>query len=78
PLIDARILVWGGPSLARHPEDGEEEDEAEVTGSVMCFRAESEEEVRRLVAGDPFAECGLWDVRGAVVVAMRCVVEGAS
>ncbi|RAH39562.1 uncharacterized protein BO95DRAFT_328821, partial [Aspergillus brunneoviolaceus CBS 621.78] len=55
PLIDAGVLVWGGPSLARHLADGEEE---EVTGSVMCVRTESAEEVRRLVAGDPFAECG--------------------
>ena len=73
PLIEAGILVWGGPSLATHPQTAE--DNLLITGSVMCIRAESEEAVRTIIRNDPYAKVGFWNAEGAVVTPMRCVVR---
>ncbi|KAJ5361601.1 hypothetical protein N7541_002445 [Penicillium brevicompactum] len=73
PLIEAGILAWGGPSLAAHPHATG--DEFLITGSVQCFRAESEKAVRDLIRNDPYAKVGFWDVENAIVTPMRCVVR---
>ena len=73
PLIEAGILVWGGPSLSVHPQaDG---DDLMITGSVMCIRAESEKAVREMISNDPYAKVGFWNADGAVVTPMRCAVR---
>ncbi|KAJ5930362.1 hypothetical protein N7466_005855 [Penicillium verhagenii] len=73
PLIEGGILVWGGPSLAKHPQAPG--DELLVTGSVMCIRAESEEAVRAIIRNDPYAKVGFWNAEAAVVTPMKCVVR---
>lgn len=73
PLIEAGVLVWGGPSLATHPQTAE--DDLLITGSVMCIRAESEDAVRTIIRNDPYATVGFWNAEGAVVTPMRCVVR---
>lgn len=73
PLIEAGILVWGGPSLSTHPKTAE--DELLITGSVQCIRAESERAVRDLIKHDPYAKVGFWDTERATVTPMRCVIR---
>ncbi|KAL2802927.1 hypothetical protein BJX63DRAFT_413405 [Aspergillus granulosus] len=73
PLIEAGILVWGGPSLVTHPKAAGED--LAITGSVMCLRAGSEEEVREIIRNDPYAKVGFWYPEEAVITPMRCVVR---
>ncbi|KAA8642436.1 hypothetical protein EYZ11_005602 [Aspergillus tanneri] len=73
PLIEAGILVWGGPSLATHPKGPD--DGLTITGSIMCIRAESEEAVREIIRNDPYAKVGFWYPAEAVITPMRCVVR---
>lgn len=72
PLIESGILVWGGPALAHHPGAGED---LPITGSIMCMRAASEEEVRERLRNDPYSKVGFWYPEQAVITPMRCVVR---
>lgn len=74
PRIDAGQVVFGGAMLSEQPGEGES---PKMTGSVMLFKANSEEEVRQLLEADEYTKGGAWDVSKATIQPFRCAVRTA-
>ena len=74
PLVESGQVVLGGATLAKQPAEGEA---PEMTGSVMLIKANSEEEIRKLIEGDEYAKSGTWDIKNATITAFRCAVRTA-
>lgn len=73
PQIAAGQLVLSGPTLAAQPRSAEELPA--MTGSVLLFKAGSEEEVWEMVKDNPYAKVGVWDMERAVITPFRCAVR---
>ncbi|KAF1821512.1 YCII-related domain-containing protein [Dissoconium aciculare CBS 342.82] len=73
PLIENGTLLFGGPSLSRHPNEGE--TDLAVNGSIQLIRAESEAAVREIVRNDPYSKAGFWRAEEAVILPFRCVLR---
>lgn len=74
PRIDAGQVVFGGAMLAKQPAEGES---PQMVGSVMLVKADSEEEVRKLLEGDEYTKGGAWDVAKATIQPFKCAVRTA-
>jgi hypothetical protein len=44
-------------------------------GSVMVWKADSEETLRELLSKDPFVGLGVWDLERATIVPFLCAVR---
>lgn len=87
PLLESGRILFGGATLEEAEAENTQPDEQtpagagggpgglRMTGSVMLVRAESEDEVRRLVRGDVYAQHGVWDVEGMRVWRFRTAVR---
>ena len=73
PQVAAGRLVMSGPTLALHPENAAETPA--MNGSVMVFRAGSEEEVWDIIKGNPYATTGVWDLERAAITPFKCAVR---
>ena len=69
-------MLFGGATLERHPEEGEE-GPPPMNGSVALFVAESEEEVRRMIAQDPYTRNGVWDAEKVTIWPFRTALAVA-
>ncbi|KAL4790350.1 hypothetical protein BDV19DRAFT_394121 [Aspergillus venezuelensis] len=76
PYVVDQTIVFAGPTLAQHPKSSS--DPLPITGSVMMFRAGSEQEVRDIVGKNPFVEAGVWDMQRASVQPFKCGVRTAA
>ena len=74
PKIDAGIVVFGGATLSKHPNEGGSPD---MTGSVMLIKANSEEEVREFLENDQYTKGGAWNPKEAKIYPFRCAVRTA-
>ncbi|OAL32796.1 hypothetical protein AYO20_07753 [Fonsecaea nubica] len=74
PKIEAGIVVFGGATLSKHPAEGETPD---MTGSAMLIKANTEQEVKELLANDAYTKGGAWDVSKAQIFPFRCAVRTA-
>ncbi|KAK4944176.1 hypothetical protein LTR10_016289 [Elasticomyces elasticus] len=74
PKISAGEAVFGGATLSKQPVSGETPD---MTGSVMLFKANSEEEVLAALENDPYTKAGVWDVKNAKIWPFKCAVRTA-
>lgn len=70
PLLEAGTLILSGPTLTGHPMSPEEG--LPITGSVLIFRTGTEDELWQLLAADPLAKAGVWDMEKATVTPYRC------
>ncbi|KAL4809801.1 hypothetical protein BDV18DRAFT_156184 [Aspergillus unguis] len=68
-------IVFGGPTLAQHPKTPT--DRIEATGSVFMLRAQTEQEVWKIVEENPFVAAGVWDLKQVVVSPFSCGVRTA-
>lgn len=75
PQIQADKLVLSGPTLAHQPKDAE--DKPAMTGSVLMFKAGSEEEVWEMVRGNPYSREGVWNLDQATITLFKCAVRKA-
>jgi uncharacterized protein YciI len=75
PNVEAGTIVMSGPTLSSHPKSAGEG--LAMTGSVMLWRAASEEEVWRSLKEDPYAREGVWDLDKATVTPYYCGVRKA-
>lgn len=69
---DKRFLLFAGPRLASHEEDTRD---LKVLGSVLLFRVPAQEDVDTIIRADPYAESGVWDVRGITITPFWCIIE---
>lgn len=74
PRVEAGQVVFGGATLSSQPKEGEA---PAFTGSAMLVKANSEEEVRKIVEGDIYAEKGAWDLSKMTIVPFKCAVRTA-
>ena len=74
PKVEAGQVVFGGAYLGADPKEGETPD---MKGSVMLIKANSEEEVRKLVEEDVYVSSGTWDLSKMTIVPFRCAVRTA-
>ncbi|KAI1616657.1 hypothetical protein EDD37DRAFT_67709 [Exophiala viscosa] len=72
PKVAAGTAVFGGATLSKQPASGEAPD---MTGSVMLYKANSEEEIREQLENDPYTKAGVWDVKNAQIWPFRCAVR---
>ncbi|EXJ85954.1 hypothetical protein A1O1_06323 [Capronia coronata CBS 617.96] len=72
PKVQSGTVAFGGATLAKHPGPGES---LAMTGSVMLYKAESEEKVRELLEDDPYTKVGVWDVKNATIYPFFCAVR---
>ncbi|ODA78213.1 hypothetical protein RJ55_05594 [Drechmeria coniospora] len=70
PLLEQGTLILSGPTLTRHPDTPAEG--LPITGSVLILRTGTEEEVRRMLAKDPLAKVGVWNMDRVSVTPYRC------
>lgn len=75
PNVEVGTIVLAGPTLSSHPKSADEG--LAMTGSVMLWRASSEEEVWRSLLEDPYAKEGVWDIERASITPYRCAVRKA-
>ena len=73
--IEGGSLVLTGPTLSSQPKSADEVPT--MTGSVMLFKAGSEDEVWQMVKENPYAKVGIWDVGRATVTPFRSAVRKA-
>ncbi|KAJ5458315.1 hypothetical protein N7475_009703 [Penicillium sp. IBT 31633x] len=59
PLIAGDNLVDGGAIFSEHPQEGKD---AQFLGSVVVYKSESAEEVRKIITNDVYATSGVWDL----------------
>lgn len=71
-LVESDTIVMSGPTLEAHTKAGEGPI---MNGSVWLVRANSEEEVRAVVADDIYAKIGVWDLDGIAITPMKCAVR---
>ncbi|KAI0530441.1 hypothetical protein GGR58DRAFT_524477 [Xylaria digitata] len=69
-LLEAGSLILSGPTLTGHPEDPKQG--LPITGSVLIFRTGTAEDVWQILAADPLAKAGVWDMEKATVTPYRC------
>ena len=74
PKIDAGIVVFGGATLSKHPNEGEG---ADMTGSVMLIKADTEADVREFLENDAYTKGGAWNPKEAKIWPFRCAVRSA-
>ncbi|KAJ5812264.1 hypothetical protein N7474_008565 [Penicillium riverlandense] len=65
PLVASGKVVAGGAMLNSHPTEGETPS---FKGSMMLAVAESEAEVRQLLANDIYGTSGVWDLENAQII----------
>ncbi|OTB07895.1 hypothetical protein M426DRAFT_8111 [Hypoxylon sp. CI-4A] len=73
PLVESGVIVMSGPTLATHPKTADEG--LAINGSAWLVRANSEQEVRTLVADDIYAKLGVWDLDNVTVTPFKCVLR---
>ncbi|KAI0382680.1 hypothetical protein F5Y04DRAFT_279456 [Hypomontagnella monticulosa] len=71
-LVESDTIVMSGPTLTAHPKAGEG---LAINGSAWLVRANSEEEVRAIVADDIYAKLGVWDLDNVTITPMKCAVR---
>ncbi|EFW19975.1 conserved hypothetical protein [Coccidioides posadasii str. Silveira] len=59
PIIESGFLKMGGAVLSHHPKNGEAPP---MKGSALIVQADSEEEIRDILAKDVYATSGVWDL----------------
>lgn len=64
-LYEDGTIVLGGPTMREHPK--EQIQTPTITGSVLVFNAETEEDVKQYARENPFAKVGIWNVDAAIV-----------
>lgn len=64
-LLDAGIIVFGGPTLKEQPSD--HGGPPQITGSLLIVRCGSEREVREYVNENPYVTAGIWAIEDAIV-----------
>ena len=74
PHIQSGDVVFGGATLSGHPKEGEQ---ADMTGSAMLIKAESEEAVREWISGDEYTKGGVWNVDEIKIYPFRCAIRTA-
>ncbi|KAI1760820.1 hypothetical protein GGR53DRAFT_508075 [Hypoxylon sp. FL1150] len=72
-LIEVGTIVMSGPTLAAHPKSTDEG--LAINGSAWLVRANTEEEVRAVVADDVYAKLGVWDLDNVTVTPFKCAVR---
>jgi uncharacterized protein len=60
--------------MAKQPAEGEA---PELTGSAMLIKADSEDEVRKLIDADEYAKAGSWDVANMKIHPFRTAIRTA-
>ncbi|CAI7662445.1 unnamed protein product [Penicillium glandicola] len=69
PYILDGTIVFGGPTIAAHPESPE--DKIEVRSR------KTENEVRGIIEKNPFVDAGVWDMEKVVIAPFKCGVRTA-
>lgn len=72
PSVTAGGVLIGGAMLTKHPEANETPS---MTGSVFLMTADSEEELRRILAEDVYATSGVWDLKGMKIWPFKTAVR---
>ncbi|KAI1143694.1 hypothetical protein F5Y05DRAFT_362151 [Hypoxylon sp. FL0543] len=72
-LVESGTIVMAGPTLEAHPKTAGEG--IVINGSAWLVRANSEADVRAIVANDIYAKLGVWDLDNVTVTPFRCVVR---
>lgn len=70
PRVQAGNLVLGGAMLGSHPTGDGTPD---MKGSVLLYKAESEEEVRNLIENDDYVKGDVWDLEKLQIIPFRSV-----
>jgi len=74
PLVESGHVLFGGATLSKQPAEGEVPD---MTGSMLLVKANSEEEVRRLLETDAYTKGGVWDVEKATIWPFKSAIRTA-
>ncbi|KAI1410608.1 hypothetical protein F5Y13DRAFT_167522 [Hypoxylon sp. FL1857] len=72
-LVESGTIVMSGPTLVTHPKTANEG--LAINGSAWLVRANSEEEVRAIVANDIYAKLGVWDLDKVTVTPFKCAMR---
>ncbi|KAI0840340.1 hypothetical protein F5Y06DRAFT_237843 [Hypoxylon sp. FL0890] len=72
-LVESGTIVMAGPTLVAHPKTASEHPV--INGSAWLVRANSEEDVRAIIANDIYAKLGVWDLDNVTVTPFRCAVR---
>lgn len=70
---ESGLFTFGGGLLEAPP--SETGGKLLINGSAMVAVADTEAEVRALLAKDVYAKTGVWDVENATVMAFKCAVR---
>lgn len=74
PRVEVGQVVLGGAMLGEQPAVDAKPD---MKGSVMIFKAETEEEVRNLVENDDYTKGDVWDVEKIQIIPFRSAFRTA-
>ncbi|KAI1852775.1 hypothetical protein JX265_003261 [Neoarthrinium moseri] len=64
PLVKAGRVPFFGSTLSRHGVEGEQPIE---NGTIMVFKARSEEEIKAIIKKDVFTKAGVWNADRAMI-----------
>jgi uncharacterized protein len=74
PRVQSGQVVLGGATLAKPVQEGES---PEMTGSFMIIKADSEEQVRKMLESDVYVSGGAWDVENMKIWNFKSAVRTA-
>lgn len=74
PLVEVGQVVFGGATLGEQPSI---EGTPDMKGSVMLFKADTEEEVRNLIKNDDYTKGDVWDIEKLQVIPFRSAIRTA-
>jgi len=74
PHVKSGDVTFGGATLSDHPKEGEQ---ADMTGSAMLIKADSEEAVRAWINNDEYAKGGVWNVDKIQIIPFKCAIRTA-
>ncbi|KAI1213210.1 uncharacterized protein F4807DRAFT_314017 [Annulohypoxylon truncatum] len=72
-LVESGTIVMSGPTLAEHPKTADAG--LAINGSAWLVRANTEADVRAIVANDIYAKIGVWDLDNVTVTPFKCAVR---
>ena len=74
PRVAAGEVVFGGATLDEQPSA---DTTPAMNGSVMLFKAETEEDVRKLIENDDYTKNDVWDAAKAQIMPFKCAIRTA-
>jgi uncharacterized protein len=72
--VDSGVIVFGGALLSKQPEEGEA---PAMNGSFLMVKADTEEDVWKLLKQDPYTKGGAWNMDAVEIWPFKCAIRTA-